>query len=160
MYTLSLIHHKLYHSGGRTAFPCATTWRKKWFANPFTIYSYAYPNPYYGCYGIEFSPDGSKLYAASAAMGSVNPGDIGRVFQFDLKSHEPENILASAVLLNVPDFASYFGSLQLGPNGKIYVVRLSQLYLGVIQNPNAAGTACQYKKEGVNLGEGLLLRLT
>jgi gliding motility-associated-like protein len=61
--------------------------------------------------------------------------------------------MASAVLVNVPEFARYFGSLQLGPDGKIYVVRLSQPYLGVIQNPNAVGAACQYKEEGVDLNE-------
>jgi hypothetical protein len=49
------------------------------------------------------------------------------------------------------DLRNQYGALQLGPDGKIYVARANNSYLGVINNPNASGSACNYNNSGVNL---------
>ena len=62
----------------------------------------AYPN--FGPYGVEFSPDSSKLYVT---------GDSS-VIQFDLDAQD----IVPFVVYNGFDF---IGAIQLGPDGKIFV---------------------------------------
>jgi gliding motility-associated-like protein len=45
-------------------------------------------------------------------------------------------------------------SLQLGPDGKIYVAQLLSNHVGVISKPNTLGPACNYIDKGIFLGEG------
>ncbi|GGE95276.1 WD40 repeat domain-containing protein [Hymenobacter cavernae] len=96
--------------------------------------------PYEEAYGVEFSPDGSKLYGTSNGTGGGN----AQVWQFDLASGKVTAIGNSA--------NRKVGSLQRAPDGKIYVAREDNPYLGVIQNPNAAGKACNYLDDGLHLG--------
>lgn len=44
------------------------------------------------------------------------------------------------------------GALQRGPDGKIYVAREDNSFLGVIGSPNTLGTACGYVDDGLKLG--------
>jgi hypothetical protein len=44
------------------------------------------------------------------------------------------------------------GSLQLGPDGRIYVAKEKEKYLGIINNPNAPGLHCNYNPQGILLG--------
>lgn len=96
-----------------------------------------------GCYGVEFSPDGSRLY------GGVN--GTGEIFQFDLTAGSPAAIIASRVLIGT-GYGSNLGALQLAPDNKIYVGRYSFEYLGVINDPNTLGMACNYADSGLYLG--------
>jgi hypothetical protein len=41
--------------------------------------------------------------------------------------------------------------LQLGPDGKIYVVKSFNQFLGVVNSPNTAGAACNYVEQGLDL---------
>jgi len=102
---------------------------------------------YYGC---AFSPDGSKLYVAK------NNREV--LEQVDLNS-EPFSI--STIFSANYGFNNSAGQLELGPDGKIYWIQrvqggsfdsLPAMYLGVIQNPNAPGLACNYDPIGVWLG--------
>ena len=43
--------------------------------------------------------------------------------------------------------------MQLAPNGKIYVARVNQQILGVINNPNGLGSACNFVDQGQTLGQ-------
>ena len=45
------------------------------------------------------------------------------------------------------------GALQLAPDGKIYVARQGNSYLGVISKPNATGKASTYTDDGFHLGK-------
>lgn len=98
-------------------------------------------------YGVEFSPDGSKLYASF---------NRGVVFQYDISDPTPAAMLASRTL--VADFPRRYyeslGALQLGPDGRIYIPHtterlggqpISDYYLDVIEQPNLKGTACGYR---------------
>ena len=99
-------------------------------------------SPIYRAFGTEFSPDGSKVYV-SERQGS-------QMWQFDLSAGTAAAIQASKTLIT--NAGSYnYGALQLANDGKIYLARSSQASLGVINNPNAAGTACNYVENGFNL---------
>ena len=88
-------------------------------------------------YGVSFSPDNSKLYI------SFQSGTDG-VMQYDLMSEEKSGIKVSS------GNHSYYGALQIGPDGKIYVATVGQ-YLDVINNPNEKGKECGYKSNALNL---------
>lgn len=101
-------------------------------------------------YGIEFSADNKKLYA------TIEAGDDGRgpssIVQWDLES---ENISNSIQILHTSNSLSG-GALQLGIDKKIYRAQLvlsnpngSGRYLGVINNPEATGTAANYEVNGI-----------
>ena len=89
------------------------------------------PSVYPFAFGVEFSPDASKLYVTSDPDG---------LFQYDLST-------ANAGLpLGISTFISNTGqikALQLGPDKKIYVNEA--FTLGVINDPNVAGLACNYQ---------------
>lgn len=88
-------------------------------------------------YGVEFSADNSKLYASLFIPC--------RLIQLDLKTN-PNSILNSMVILGENPNTFYFGSLQMAPNGKIYVAQDGSNYLGVINNPNSDGLSCNFKE--------------
>ncbi|WP_234735734.1 T9SS type B sorting domain-containing protein [Tellurirhabdus bombi] len=94
-------------------------------------------------YAVEFSPDGRLLYATSAF--SAQPYSL---YQFNI-SQNP----ASEALIATRSGYDPFGTLQIGPSGdKIYVALNNKNTLGVINNPNAVGTACNFTENGPSLG--------
>lgn len=96
--------------------------------------------------GVEFSPDGSKLYTT----GLTSPD----LTQFNLTTYTQSAISASAVKVgNIPaSWATYRGGyLALGPDDKIYVVPTFSSNIGVINNPNVAGTGCNYNGTAIDL---------
>ncbi len=103
------------------------------------------PPNYQDAYGVEFSPDGTILYG-SRRWG--NP-----VFQWNLASGLPGQIGASQTQIATLS-TNYGGALQLAPDGKIYLARSNQGYLGVINFPNNLGagvTGCNYVEPGITL---------
>ncbi|MBL7800067.1 MAG: S8 family serine peptidase [Chitinophagales bacterium] len=83
-------------------------------------------------YGLEFSPDCSKLYATTMC----NPA----LYQYDFNTASLS--LIATDVKNNPNYG--FGEMKLAPNNKIYVNRWGYSTMGVIHNPNAAGVACNY----------------
>ena len=96
--------------------------------------------PFAEAYGIEFSPDGSKLYGTCNGTG----GGQTEIWQFDLKTKDRTLVGKSA--------NRKIGALQRGPDGRIYVAREDNPTLGIIQLPNAPGKDCKYTDDGVKLG--------
>lgn len=99
-------------------------------------------------FGIEFSPDVSKLYAASAPLNNMG----STIYQMDL--NDPDPFLSPEIISTTND--SIYGALQLGPDGKIYVARFKSSLVGkdcvgVIENPNRPGPACNFREAGVSL---------
>jgi gliding motility-associated-like protein len=92
-------------------------------------------------YGIEFSPDGTKLYFSSVLNPTTNSNN--NLYQVDLIAGTPP------VLLNrlVYDITA----LQLAVDGKIYGTNYTKSFLSVIENPNRADTACNLKENGLNV---------
>jgi gliding motility-associated-like protein len=105
-------------------------------------------------YGVEFSQNSKRLYVHSSNnQGANDPANLHEsiLTQFDL---EAADIQASQFVLDQRQL--YRGSLQLGPDGKIYralsanyVIGLP--FLGVIDNPNALGAAANYIHNAVDL---------
>jgi gliding motility-associated-like protein len=91
-------------------------------------------------YASEFSPDDSKLYVV-AYNGSF-------IYQYDITLGTPAAIVGSRI--NIASGTSIKSCVQLGPDKKIYVSRNGG-YLGVINNPNSAGTLSNYVDDGVYL---------
>ncbi|MDA3911819.1 MAG: hypothetical protein PF448_10730 [Bacteroidales bacterium] len=113
-------------------------------------------------YGLEFSPDASKLYTTA--------WEHNNILQYDLSLSDETSIAASEMEIGVSAVSggsnySGLGALQLGPDGRIYVAKdanginnnINELngYLGYIENPNDdfGGKAnVNYVDKGVYLG--------
>ncbi|QMU28890.1 PD40 domain-containing protein [Adhaeribacter radiodurans] len=93
-------------------------------------------------YGVEFSPDGTKLYGTTNGIGNVP----SQIWQFNLLGSR-QAVEESPTLIAVSK-ADKIGSLQLGPDGKIYLAKEKETTLGLINNPNAPGLGCNYVDEG------------
>lgn len=100
-----------------------------------TIHGYESP------YGIEFSPDGFLLYVALLT---------GEIYQFNITTLNETAIKSTEYLVATTNTLT--GSLQLGPDERIYISRDLDPYLGVIRFPEIWGNGCSYIKNGVFLG--------
>jgi gliding motility-associated-like protein len=87
-------------------------------------------------YGVEFSPDGSKLYVSN----------IDQVYQYDISSGNAATIQATVynVSAGLPFYQA--ASLQLAVNDKIYITAGS---IDVINCPDAAGAACNFQTNAI-----------
>ncbi len=94
-------------------------------------------------YGIEFSPDGSLLYASAAGTGEI--------YQYNLQAGSEEAIRASGIMIGKTNPAAWVGALQVAIDGKIYFTVYKTSYLGVIENPNQLGLACGFNQKAVEL---------
>ena len=98
-------------------------------------------------YGGEFSPDGTKFYG-----GTGGGANIGQVYQWDLCAGSATAIAASIFSVQGNSVAKL--AFQLASNGKIYISRHNQSTLAVINNPNLAGSACNYVELGQSVSSG------
>ncbi len=100
-------------------------------------------------YGIEFSPDSSKLYTANEYSRDI--------YQYDLNVANNDGFINSRTTVAVtttPQIQTlpiYSHAFQLGPDDKIYQVTSYSHYLNVIHNPNAAGVACNFESGAIDL---------
>jgi gliding motility-associated-like protein len=106
--------------------------------------------------GVEFSPDNNFLYFTTNPLD----GSLNYLYQIDLNQADLNNPT------QIESFAQsdnrQLGALQLAVDGRIYVGSFGQAlapydYLGVIYNPNRAGTACNFNFLEGNQIEGLAL---
>ena len=94
-------------------------------------------------YGLEFDISGRFIYYSR--YNGISSG--AEIFQYDVYA---ANITASEILIGTtPDYQ--VGSLQIAPNGKIYLARNGSNYIGVINNPNIQGLACNFTANGIYL---------
>jgi len=93
-------------------------------------------------YGIEFSPDNSKLYCALLIYG--------KLMQYDLAAGGPAAIIASGVVVDpfTSQSTSSFSHILMGTDGRLWVNR-DQLHVDYIPDPNQLGTACGYVQDGI-----------
>ncbi|HLN53141.1 MAG TPA: gliding motility-associated C-terminal domain-containing protein [Lentimicrobium sp.] len=116
-------------------------------SNPSTI-NVTVPSSLFGPFWIEFSPDGNKLYATVVAR--QNNGKQNVLYQYDLLNGALETQLNPT-----PAFSDDVVGLQLGRDGKIYVLRQNKMVLGAIENPNRPGIACNYDESFFGLDGAL-----
>ncbi len=94
-------------------------------------------------YGVEFSPDSSKLYLSDWHNALI---------QFDLSDNNNPTIISTNT--------NYRAALQLGLDGKIYRPYTigygsGSQELSVIEHPNEAGVACGYRHRYVTLSSSM-----
>ena len=103
------------------------------------VVSNHYESTYYNDpYGVEFSPDGEKLY------GSL-PYEA-KVYQFDITQTDP---FSNPVIVANTTYQP--SGIQLAPNGQIYLSERDNSYLSVISKPDILGVGCNYNSQEVFL---------
>jgi len=89
-------------------------------------------------FGVEFSPDNSKLYI-SGWQG---------IYQYDLNAGTPQEILDSKFIIDIPNPDTFMGgALQLGIDGKIYWLWFNIPFICV---------SLQEKNHGFNFNQNIL----
>ncbi|MDC9722345.1 MAG: T9SS type B sorting domain-containing protein [Urechidicola sp.] len=116
-------------------------------------------------YGVEFSANSKMFYvvASNDAFNSLLDGPpeeqpplqhFSTLFQFDISSNNANTINSSITIIH--ESTLFRGALQLGPDRRIYR-SLAYEYteglplLGVINNPEITGAACDYSHASVGL---------
>ncbi len=103
--------------------------------NPITIPAPGSP------YGVEFSPDATKLYMTS----------MFSLYQADITSDNPDDIINSIVEIGTSPTSNFFGAVQLATDGKLYLAHEYSDYLGVVNNPTESGIDCNFELNGLYL---------
>jgi gliding motility-associated-like protein len=101
-------------------------------SNPIIINNYNQP------YGVEFSPNSNVLYTSHQILR--------KIYQYDLTV---SNVPSSQTLIAATP--TFLGALQLGPDNKIYIANHDTANLGVINDPNSIGLACNLQANAVDL---------
>ncbi|NUM32886.1 MAG: hypothetical protein HUU47_11265, partial [Bacteroidetes bacterium] len=94
---------------------------------------------------MEFSPKSKFLYLSG---GLANKGFI---HQYNLNSKTKEEFINSKVIIGKQYDSTYYGLMQVAPDGKIYVPEAGAGYLHVINYPDSAGISCGFKQKVVYL---------
>ncbi len=97
-----------------------------------------------GAYGVEFSPNGERLYIGSFETGVIE--------QYNLNLPDKKAIIKSRYEINKPSNFN-LGAIQVGPDGRIYTSNLHGAYIGVILNPNSYGTRTRYNTRKIKIGK-------
>lgn len=106
---------------------------------------FTFPGTFSYPYGVEFSSDGTKLFGTQEGSPSV-------LLQWNLCAGSNQAIAASLYSVSVP---TQIMGMQLASDGKIYIARMGQTTLAVINNPNNQGAACNYVHNGLVLTTGM-----
>ena len=108
-------------------------------------------------YGVEFSQSNDILYVSTYYNTETNEEFVdpaeqyGALLQYDLTA---TNISATEVVID--NRQMYRGSLQLGPDGRIYramsiTYAMGSPFLSIINNPNVLGSFCNYEHNAISL---------
>ena len=98
-------------------------------------------------WGLDFSADGSKLYVSHILYQTIH--------QYDLNAGSINAIINSKALVGTvtgigPTY--YSCAMQLGPDNKLYISKWGSHYLATINNPDSAGSACNFSDLGIYIG--------
>ncbi|WGK64597.1 T9SS type B sorting domain-containing protein [Croceiramulus getboli] len=106
-------------------------------------------------YGVEFSPDGSKLYSSAKTIQDTPLGEITAEFlihQFDLNQLDVRSSVFTIATLDNAFASDLAGTLQLATDKKLYY-SIPEASLSVIRNPNELGNAADFRPFSVSLGD-------
>lgn len=112
-------------------------------------------------FGLEFSPDNSKLYMTTSPLGD----NVNYLYQFDLNTanyFSNPYVVHQYTVNQLAGADSLMGALQLAPDGKIYMAKfrkgvIGKQSVGVIYNPNRPGAECNYNSLNGSSNNGLNL---
>ena len=96
-------------------------------------------------YGVEFSPDNNLLYYSLY----YDAGFTGAVYQVDVSDAIP----GAPVLVGLSSSFNFqsVGTLQMAPDGKMYLAINSEDWLSAITSPNTPGVGCNFVDQAVFL---------
>ncbi|MDB5242795.1 MAG: hypothetical protein JWP57_3420 [Spirosoma sp.] len=88
-------------------------------------------------YGAEFSPDGKSLYVTMLADTNTDGSQKGSsyIVKYDLNQTGDSLLTQSRTVVDSSSTRQY-GSIQVGPDGRLYVAIKGSSTLGTIENPN------------------------
>jgi gliding motility-associated-like protein len=96
-------------------------------------------------YGVEFSPSGKIAYLTTGS-------DITSKFEVNQYDLTAVNVSSSEInLLTTFDVGSRSNSLQIAPDGKIYIATYYTPYLSAIAKPDVLGLGCTFELNAVSL---------
>ncbi|NQY07407.1 MAG: gliding motility-associated C-terminal domain-containing protein [Flavobacteriaceae bacterium] len=113
-------------------------------SNP--IHLDVFTNDFGGAYGIEFSPNGELLYISDLNVLSTP----SRIHQFDITLNTQIDIINSDSIIHQQN--EQLGTLQLGPDQRIYIAESNSPELDLIENPNTIGLGATYNDNAISLG--------
>lgn len=86
-------------------------------------------------FGLEFSPNSKVLYVIQEVASKLT--------QYDAYASTSSDLSASYFVVDsFNNLSSFYGNMQLAPNGKIYYVIQYANFLGVIHSPDSLGFNC------------------
>lgn len=91
-------------------------------------------------YGLEFSPDGNRLYMNTG-------GKKYSLWQYDVTTESEQELNASGIWLADGNLFA----MQLAPDGKIYIAKRDREYLSAINQPNERGLNCSFQENAIGL---------
>jgi gliding motility-associated-like protein len=97
-----------------------------------------------GVYGVEFSPDATKLYYTNWSAWDNN------LYQFDLNT----SIITGYTLALTEADPLSLGQIEMGPDGRLYVISWSAI-ICVIENPNDLAITVSYTPTDYTLSLGV-----
>ena len=101
-------------------------------------------------YGVQFSPDGTRLYWS--IHGLLDGMAFTEVRQYDLTSADPPGTGTS-----VATGWSGIGTLQTGPDGMIYCAMLDgDMHVSRFTNPNGLGAASGFDADGISTAPNMV----
>ncbi len=116
----------------------------------------------YTVYGVEFSPNGKKLYASIHKVFWVTDPDKPRqgysyIYQWDVSNSNADSIRNSKKLVyeyaNPDKDIGTFKAMQIAPDKKIYIARTDVSHLAVIAEPDNDADSCDFQLKGFYLEE-------
>lgn len=125
-------------------------------SNPISIVFPSYEKPY----GIEFSPNCKFLYVSTWPNFFENYPSLIR--QFDMSVWDSSSIKSSEYIIatSPPKLGfNFFASMQLAPDGEIFISDEEREYIAQIENPNRKGLLCNFKDSVYHFPKNLRLGL-
>lgn len=104
-------------------------------------------------YGVEFSPDGQSLYVTMLADTNSDGSQKGSSYILKYDLTQRDSLLANSRTVVDSSTTRQYGSIQVGPDGRLYVAIQGSSSLGTIENPNAGFLdSLQFNPNGQSLG--------
>jgi len=106
-------------------------------------------------YGVAFSSDSRYFYAATTSTSLPQPNYTppSYLFQFDIGMGNSIFNVNNYDTVALDTLGSYFGGMQLGTDGRIYISRspYGNAAVSVIANPRRPGAACNFAPNYIDL---------
>jgi gliding motility-associated-like protein len=103
-------------------------------------------------FSVAFSPDNAKLYVGTKFIGFGHIRQLS-IFQYNLSAGNSAVVQQSCTLIDSMTsigMSSNIADMQLGIDGKLYVLIDGDMALSRINCPNQVGTACRFRHKEFN----------